>query len=105
MKHAANKPAPSDHNSFVKKYVEIAVNPLQYFQKINHSYTPELGIFYEHWLPKYGSEKYANISDVNGYVQRMQYIVYTARCYHQSRVYSTTDDPTERVPCSFVEPI
>lgn len=29
MKHAAKSPAPADHNSLVKKYVEIAVRPLK----------------------------------------------------------------------------
>jgi hypothetical protein len=29
MKQAANRPAPGDHNSFVNRYVEMAVNPLQ----------------------------------------------------------------------------
>lgn len=29
MKLAANKPAPGDHSSFVRKYVEIAVKPLE----------------------------------------------------------------------------
>lgn len=29
IKQAANSPAPGDHNSFVKKYVDIAVKPLK----------------------------------------------------------------------------
>jgi hypothetical protein len=29
MKHAANKPAPGDHNSLVRRNVAIAVKPLQ----------------------------------------------------------------------------
>jgi len=30
MKQAANRPAPGDHSSFVSRYVEMAVSPLQH---------------------------------------------------------------------------
>ena len=33
MKQAAKSPAPEFHNSFVKKYVDIAVIPLKYNKK------------------------------------------------------------------------
>lgn len=32
MKQAANRPAPGDHSSFVSRYVEMAVNPLQHLR-------------------------------------------------------------------------
>lgn len=37
MKLAANRPAPGDHNSFVNKYVEIAVKPLKLDRKTMHA--------------------------------------------------------------------
>lgn len=36
MKHAAKSPAPGDHNSLVKKYVDIAVKPLKKRPVINY---------------------------------------------------------------------
>lgn len=38
IKQAANKPAPSDHNSFVRKYVAIDVNPLNRKTDVNDVY-------------------------------------------------------------------
>lgn len=39
IKQAANRPAPADHSSLVRKYVEIAVRPLKIEKQINENET------------------------------------------------------------------
>ena len=45
MKPAANKPAPCDHSSLVKKYVEMAVKPLKSGAKNTHMSRMFVGMF------------------------------------------------------------
>lgn len=56
-------------------------------------------------IPEYRCQKYTYISNVNGNIQRMKYVMNTSRGNHQPGVHSATDDSSQRIPCTFVEPI
>ena len=45
IKPAAKSPAPCDHSSFVKRYVEIAVSPLKRGAKNTHMSRMLVGMF------------------------------------------------------------
>lgn len=55
--------------------------------------------------PESGSKKDANVSDMHRDVQSVQQIMDAARRDHKSRVYSTANNATERVPGPLIEPI
>ena len=50
-------------------------------------------------------QKDANLSNVNGHVERVENPVDSTRCEHEARVDGAADDTAQRVPGALVEPV
>jgi hypothetical protein len=50
-------------------------------------------------------EEYTDIPYVDGKVKRMQDVVYDTTSCHKARIYRTTDNTAQWIPCCGVEPV